>query len=42
MLAWTPDTPRAPAPLTDVFPRDEFYLNNGVPGIDALDWSRAR
>ena len=42
ILEWTPDTPRVPAPLTDVFPRDEFYLNNGVPGIDTLDWSRAR
>jgi spermidine synthase len=41
-LAWTPATPRAPAPLTDVFPRDEFYLNNGVPGIETLDWTRAR
>jgi hypothetical protein len=42
LLAWTPDTPRAPAPLTDVFPRDEFYLNNGVPGLETLDWTRAR
>jgi len=42
ILEWTPDTPRVPAPLTDVFPRDEFYLNNGVPGIETLDWSRAR
>lgn len=42
VLAWTPDTPRRPAPLTDVFPRDEFYLNNGVPGLETLDWARAR
>ena len=25
---WTPDTPRIPAPLTDMFPRDEFFLNH--------------
>ncbi len=24
---WTPGEPRAPAPLTDLFPRDEFHLN---------------
>ncbi|GAA0608388.1 hypothetical protein GCM10009416_51480 [Craurococcus roseus] len=24
---WTPDTPRAPAALTDMFPRDEFFAN---------------
>jgi hypothetical protein len=35
-LAWTPETPRTEAPLTDVFPRDEFYLNNGVRGTQAL------
>ena len=29
-LRWTPGTPRGEAPLTDVFPRDEFYLNNGI------------
>jgi hypothetical protein len=29
-LAWRPETPRAEPPLTDVFPRDEFYLNNLV------------
>jgi len=27
---WTPDMPRGKAPLTDLFPRDEFYLNNPV------------
>jgi spermidine synthase len=25
---WTPEDRRVPAPLTDLFPRDEFYLNN--------------
>lgn len=29
-LVWTPQTPRGPAPLTDLFPRDEFYLNNSI------------
>ena len=29
-IAWAPSTPRAEASLTDVFPRDEFYLNNEV------------
>jgi hypothetical protein len=24
---WTPGMPRGAAPLTDLFPRDEFYLN---------------
>lgn len=36
ILAWTPEAPRPPPPLTDVFPRDEFYLNNGVPGVETL------
>jgi hypothetical protein len=35
-LRWSPATPRGAAPLTDVFPRDEFYLNNGVEGTQAL------
>jgi predicted membrane-bound spermidine synthase len=35
-LRWAPETPRAAASLTDVFPRDEFYLNNGVQGTEAL------
>jgi spermidine synthase len=35
-LAWSPDTPRAEASLTDVFPRDEFYLNNEVIGTQGL------
>jgi hypothetical protein len=25
---WTPQTPRVPPPLTDMFPRDEFFLNH--------------
>ncbi len=29
-MVWTPETPRGAAPLTDVFPRDEFYRNNPV------------
>jgi predicted membrane-bound spermidine synthase len=29
-IIWTPATPRGPAALTDMFPRDEFFLNNGV------------
>ncbi|SFK91009.1 Spermine/spermidine synthase [Falsiroseomonas stagni DSM 19981] len=35
-LAWNPTTPRAGASLTDVFPRDEFYMNNTVTGTQAL------
>jgi hypothetical protein len=35
-LAWTPGTARAPASLTDAFPRDEFYLNNPVSGTQKL------
>jgi hypothetical protein len=27
---WGPDTARLPAALTDMFPRDEFFLNNPV------------
>ncbi len=33
-LVWNPDTPRGEAPLSDVFPRDEFYLNNEVITTD--------
>jgi spermidine synthase len=29
-LVWEPATPRPPAALTDMFPRDEFFLNNPV------------
>jgi spermidine synthase len=29
-IVWTPGTPRAPAPLSDMFPRDEFFRNNEV------------
>jgi len=35
-LIWTPSTPRGVASLTDVFPRDEFYLNNRVVGTQRL------
>jgi len=35
-LIWSPGMPRAEATLTDVFPRDEFYLNNGVTGTQRL------
>ncbi|WP_424814393.1 fused MFS/spermidine synthase [Roseococcus sp. YIM B11640] len=28
VTVWTPETPRAPPPLTDMFPRDEFFLNH--------------
>jgi len=30
MTVWGPGTPRAEAPLTDMFPRDEFFLNQPV------------
>ncbi|MBY0335536.1 MAG: fused MFS/spermidine synthase [Acetobacteraceae bacterium] len=30
MQVWTPATPRVEAPLTDMFPRDEFFLNQPV------------
>jgi len=30
MLSWTPEVPRGPAPLTDMAPRDEFFVNNPV------------
>jgi predicted membrane-bound spermidine synthase len=29
-LRWAPGSPRPEASLTDVFPRDEFYMNNAV------------
>jgi predicted membrane-bound spermidine synthase len=35
-LIWSPGMARADASLTDVFPRDEFYLNNGVTGTQRL------
>ncbi len=35
-LFWGPGSTRAEASLTDVFPRDEFYLNNTVTGTQAL------
>lgn len=39
-LIWTPDTPRDGTVLTDVFPRDEFYLNH--PPIPANRHPRLR
>jgi predicted membrane-bound spermidine synthase len=33
-IVWSPASPRPEAPLTDVFPRDEFYLNNRVVTTD--------
>jgi spermidine synthase len=35
-VTWQPGTPRGEALLTDVFPRDEFYLNNPVRGTQHL------
>lgn len=35
-IAWTPGTPRQEAPLTDIFPRDEFYMNNPVTTTDVF------
>jgi hypothetical protein len=35
-LVWSPGTPRREAPLSDVFPRDEFYLNNPIAGSDTV------
>ena len=29
-LAWRPGDPRPPAPLTDMWPRDEFFMNNDI------------
>ncbi len=29
-LSWGPGDPRPPAPLTDMQPRDEFFINNGI------------
>ncbi len=28
MTVWTPEMPRVPPPLTDMFPRDEFFINH--------------
>lgn len=33
MVVWTPQTPRIAAPLTDMFPRDEFFMNHAY--VDA-------
>ena len=35
-LVWTPDTPRAEAPLTAVFPREEFYITTPGPPTDVF------
>ncbi|MFH5925144.1 fused MFS/spermidine synthase [Roseomonas xinghualingensis] len=35
-LVWEPRTPRGEPMLTDVFPRDEFYLNNPIHSADIL------
>ena len=29
-VVWRPGDPRSPAPLTDMFPRDELFVNNGI------------
>jgi predicted membrane-bound spermidine synthase len=29
-LSWRPGDPRGPATLTDMFPRDELFVNNGI------------
>lgn len=35
-LVWTPHTPRSGEVLSDVFPRDEFYMNNTVVTTDVF------
>jgi hypothetical protein len=35
-IAWSPLSPRQEPPLTDIFPRDEFYLNNPVTTTDVF------
>lgn len=39
-LVLFPAAPRVPAPLTDIFPRDEFYLNNPVAPAAAAAFGR--
>jgi hypothetical protein len=39
-LQWLPGQKREEAPLTDVFPRDEFYINNPGTGTDYYVRSR--
>jgi hypothetical protein len=39
-LQWQPGQKREEAPLTDVFPRDEFYINN--PSNDTGYYVRSR
>ncbi|MES2710760.1 MAG: fused MFS/spermidine synthase [Pseudomonadota bacterium] len=36
VMRWGPGTPRAGASLSDVFPRDEFYLNNVIYGAGRI------
>jgi len=36
VVRWLPGTPRAAASLSDVFPRDEFYLNNAIAGAASI------
>ena len=36
VVRWGPGTPRAAASLSDVFPRDEFYLNNAILGANRI------
>jgi hypothetical protein len=33
---WSPEDPRVPAPLTDVFPRDEFFVNKGLDEAERI------
>jgi spermidine synthase len=33
---WSPEDPRVPAPLTDVFPHDEFFVNNGFDEAERI------
>ena len=39
---WTPDTPRRPPALTDMFPRDEFFANQPWMGARRLSREAAR
>ena len=36
VVRWGPGTPRTGASLSDVFPRDEFYLNNTILGAGRI------
>ncbi len=37
---WTPGMARSEAPLSDIYPRDEFYLNNSI--TPTHDFARRR